>query len=76
MRYFDSKGSAAAKVCIAIVILLVLVVILLNVLNKEDNNVITEEIVYKYFPVYTLEEKVGVVDKTGKIIRWFALLLY
>ena len=37
MRYFDSKGSAAAKVCIAIVILLVLVVILLNVLNKEDN---------------------------------------
>ena len=68
MRYFDSKGSAAVKVCIAIAILLVLVVILLNVLNKEDNNVITEEIVYEYFPLYTLEEKVGVVDKTGKII--------
>ena len=68
MRYFDSKGSATVKVCIAIAILLVLVVILLNVLNKENNDVITEEIVYKYFPVYTLEEKVGVVDKTGKII--------
>ena len=68
MRYFESKGSALIKVCVISVILVVIAIIIINVAKPKNNTEEIQEKVYEYFSLYTLDEKAGVVDKTGKII--------
>lgn len=68
MRYFDSKGSTLVKVCIITVIVAVLAIILFFILKPDNKDVISEEKVYEYFSLYSLDEKAGVVDKSGKVI--------
>ena len=68
MRYFESKGNALIKVCVISVILVVIAIIIINVAKPKNNTEEIQEKVYEYFSLYTLDEKAGVVDKTGKII--------
>ena len=68
MKYFDSKGSTLVKVCIIVIIVVILSFILFFVLKQDKKDNISEEKVYEYFSLYSLDEKAGVVDKKGNVI--------
>lgn len=59
------------KVMIAVILLLVAIIvgiIIFKVTTKDRTVAVIEEDPYEYFALYSLDEKVGVVDKKGKIL--------
>ena len=68
MFFYESKGSTLIKVCVICVIVLILGIITFNLFKKEDVSVVDEEIIYEFFPLYSLDEKAGIVNKKGEVI--------
>ena len=68
MDFFEDKANVLVKICVTVAILAVIGFIVFFIMNAKDEVVTSTEIKYEYFPMYALDEKVGVVDKTGKIV--------
>ena len=68
MDFFEDKANVLVKICVTVAILAVIGFIVFFIMNAKDEVVTSTEIKYEYFPMYSLDEKVGVVDKTGKIV--------
>ncbi len=68
MVYIEEKGSTIVKACIVVAILIILAIIILFVLKKDDINLGQDSINYEYFPLYSIDEKVGIINKKGEII--------
>lgn len=70
MKLRNENGNGNLKIVIAIVIILLVIlvgVIIFKVNNKKPVEIIAQE-PYEYFLMYTTDEAVGVIDKTGKEI--------
>lgn len=69
MKFKEENGNVKIIVTIIIVLVLIIAGILIarNLTKDRAVEVIQEE-PYEYFPMYSLDEKVGVVDKTGKTL--------
>ena len=68
---FRKNESGNIKIIIAVIIFLLLVlvgIIIIKNINKDKTVEVIKEEPYQYFAMYTLDEKVGVVDKFGKTI--------
>lgn len=70
MKLRNENGNGNLKIVIAIVIILLVIlvgVIIFKVNNKKPVEIIAQD-PYEYFLMYTTDEAVGVIDKTGKEI--------
>ncbi len=67
MKLKNENGNIKILFCVFLVLLIIVVIAVLIVCFKKDKtiNTITEP-VYEYFVLYSSNEKVGVIDKTGK----------
>lgn len=68
MKLRNENGNLKIVIAIVIILLVILVgVIIFKVNNKKPVEIIAQE-PYEYFLMYTTDEAVGVIDKTGKEI--------
>ena len=68
---FKENEYGNVKIVVAVIILLLLLlvgIIIVKNINKDKTVEVIKEESYEYFAMYALDETVGVVDKTGKII--------
>ena len=70
MNYKSEKGNLKIIIIIAVIIIAIIIGVVLISNNKTDNKTVEAIKVnsYDYFIVYSLDEKVGVVDKDGNEI--------
>ena len=68
MDFFEERANVLVKICVIVIILAVIGFIIFFIMNSNDENTAVSEIKYEYFTMYTLDEKVGVIDKTGKTV--------
>ena len=68
MDFFEERANVLVKICAIVIILAVIGFIIFFIMNSNDENTAVSEIKYEYFTMYTLDEKVGVIDKTGKTV--------
>ena len=69
MKFEKENGNI--KIMIAVIILLVAIIIgiiIFKVASKDKTVAVIEEEPYEYFAMYSLDQKVGVVDKKGKTL--------
>lgn len=69
MKFKEENGNVKIIVTIIIILLLILTgVLVVRHLTKDRAVEVIEEEPYEYFPMYSLDEQVGVIDKNGKIL--------
>lgn len=69
LKFENENGNV--KIIIAVIILLVAIIlgiVIFKVSTKDRTVAVIEEEPYEYFALYSLDEKVGVVDKKGKTL--------
>lgn len=77
MKLRNENGNLKIVIAIVIILLVILVgVIIFKVNNKKPVEIIAQD-PYEYFLMYTTDESVGVIDKTGKeIIKPIYICIY
>lgn len=68
MNFKQDNGNTKVVIAVVSIILAILIGIIVIKLTNKNAVVTSEEISYEYFAVYTLDEKVGVIDKNGNEI--------
>lgn len=69
LKFENENGNV--KIIIAVIILLIAIIlgiVIFKVSTKDRTVAVIEEEPYEYFALYSLDEKVGVVDKKGKTL--------
>jgi hypothetical protein len=68
LNFKQDNGNTKVVIAVVSIILAILIGIIVIKLTNKNAVVTSEEISYEYFAVYTLDEKVGVIDKNGNEI--------
>ena len=69
MKFDNEKGNVKAIIAVIIVLVVIILgIVIYKVATKDKTVAVIEEKPYEYFALYSLDEKVGVVDKNGKTI--------
>ena len=69
MKFREENGNV--KIIVTIIIILIAIIagiLIVRNLTKDRTVEIIEEEPYEYFPMYSLDEKVGVIDRNGKTL--------
>ena len=69
MKFDNEKGNVKAIIAVIIVLVVIILgIVIYKVATKDKTVAVIEEKPYEYFTLYSLDEKVGVVDKNGKYL--------
>ena len=69
MKFENENGNVKAMILVIILLVAVIVgIIIFKVSTKDSTVAVIEEEPYEYFALYSIDEKVGVVDKKGKTL--------
>lgn len=69
MKIKSESGRINFKIILLILIIIIAIAAVVVIrLNKNKKITFTEVITYNYFPLYTLDDKTGVVDREGNIV--------
>lgn len=70
MNINKKDGNLKLKLILLSVILLILIVVILSIISKNNakNTAVSENESREYFTMYSLDDKVGVIDKSGNVI--------
>ena len=69
MKFENENGNVKAMILVIILLVAVIVgIIIFKVSTKDRTVAVIEEEPYEYFALYSIDEKVGVVDKKGKTL--------
>ena len=69
LKFKNENGNVKIIIAVIILLLAIIVGIVIFKMSGEDRTVaVIEEEPYEYFAMYSLDQKVGIVDKKGKTL--------